>query len=113
MDEVVLTIAGVKHWLWRAVDQTGTVLDIPLLLETGGERRVDAVMVVSAPASVQRVRVRARRRMTDAQISAIIAKQMPDAGKRRRADIVIRTGLSRFHALRQLRRFLLSIGHPA
>ena len=97
----------------RRAGRALAVLDIPLLLETGGERRVDAVMVVSAPASVQRVRVRARRRMTDAQISAIIAKQMPDAGKRRRADIVIRTGLSRFHALRQLRRFLLSIGHPA
>ena len=89
------------------------VLDIPLLLETGGERRVDAVMVVSAPASVQRARVRARRRMTEAQISVIVARQMPDAEKRRRADIVIRTGLSRFHALRQLRRYLHMIGHAA
>lgn len=88
------------------------VLDIPLLLETGGEQRVDAVMVVSAPAAVQRARVRARRRMTDAQISAIVARQVPDREKRRRADVVIQTGLSRFHALRQLRRFLNTLGRP-
>ena len=97
----------------RRTSRRMAVLDIPLLLETGGERRVGAVMVVSAPASVQRARVRARRRMTDAQISAIVARQMPDAEKRRRADVVIRTGLSRFHALRQLRRFLHTIGRPA
>lgn len=88
------------------------VLDIPLLLETQGEERVGTVMVVSAPPAVQRVRVRARRRMTDAQISAIVARQVPDQDKRRRADVVIRTGLSRFHALRQLRRFLHKLGRP-
>ena len=85
------------------------VLDIPLLLETGGERRVDLVVVVSAPRSVQVARVRARRRMTPAQIQAIIARQMPDQDKRRRADVVIRTGLSRHHALRRLRRLLLEL----
>lgn len=82
------------------------VLDIPLLLETGGERRVDLVLVVSAPRSVQRARVRARRRMTEAQIDTIIARQMPDAEKRRRADVIISTGLSRYHALRHLRRLI-------
>ena len=82
------------------------VLDIPLLLETGGERRVDHVVVVSAPAEVQRARVRARRRMTEAQIDAIIARQMPDAHKRLLADTVVQTGLSRFHAQRRLRRLI-------
>lgn len=82
------------------------VLDVPLLLETGGERRVDLVLVVSAPRSVQRARVRARRRMTNAQIDTIIARQMPDAEKRRRADAIISTGLSRHHALVRLRRLM-------
>jgi len=79
------------------------VLDIPLLFETGGDRRVDEVVVVSAPADVQRARVRLRRGVTDAQAHALIARQMPDAEKRRRADIVVRTGLSRHHAQRRLR----------
>lgn len=82
------------------------VLDIPLLLETGSQRRVGHVVVVSAPAAIQRVRVRARRRMTDAQITAIIARQMPDRTKRRLADTVVQTGLSKFHAQRQVRRLV-------
>ena len=85
------------------------VLDVPLLLENGGERRVDAVVVVSAPHAVQLARLVRRGRMTAAQINAIIARQMPDAEKRRRADLVVRTGLSRFHALRPLRRFIRSL----
>jgi dephospho-CoA kinase len=85
------------------------VLDIPLLLETGGERRVDLVLVVSAPRAVQFARIRKRKRMTDDQINAIIARQMPDVQKRRRADLVIRTGLSRFHALQALRRLIGSL----
>ncbi len=85
------------------------VLDIPLLLETGGGKRVDLVVVVSAPPSVQIARVRRRRRMTDTQIAAIIARQMPDSQKRRRADLVIRTGLSRAAALRPLRRLIRSL----
>ena len=79
------------------------VLDIPLLLETGGERRVDEVIVVSAPAAVQRARVLARGTMSPAQFAAIRAAQMPDAEKRRRADRVVRTGLSRHAAQRQIR----------
>jgi dephospho-CoA kinase len=90
----------------RRAGRPVVVLDIPLLLETGGERRVDLVLVVSAPAAVQRARVRRRRRMTEAQIDAIIARQMPDAEKRRRADVVIPTGLSRHYALRRLRRLI-------
>jgi dephospho-CoA kinase len=82
------------------------VLDIPLLFETGGDARVDRVVVVSAPRSVQMQRVRARRRMNAADIAAVIARQMPDAEKRRRADVIVRTGLSRHHSLRTLSRLI-------
>lgn len=67
------------------------VLDIPLLFETGGEARVDKVAVVSALAAVQRARVLARAGMTQARFESILAKQMPDADKRARADFVIDT----------------------
>ena len=93
----------------RRAGHRAAVLDVPLLLETGGQRRVDKVVVVSAPAAVQRARVRARRRMTEAQLSAIIARQMPDSTKRKLADVVIHTGLSRGHAWRQLRRLILAL----
>src|SRR5579872_6774145 len=65
------------------------VLDIPLLYETGGERRCDAVIVVSAPRRVQRARVMARPNMTEQRFRAILAKQMPDHEKRRRADYIV------------------------
>lgn len=68
------------------------VLDIPLLFETGAEGRVDAVAVVSAPASVQRARVLRRPGMTREKLAAILATQMPDGDKRRRADFIIPTG---------------------
>ncbi len=93
----------------RRARRRAVVLDVPLLLETGGDSQVDLVLVVSAPRPVQVARIRRRRRMTDSQIEAIIARQMPDAEKRRRADFVIRTGLSRFHAQRALRRFIGSL----
>ena len=67
------------------------VLDIPLLFETGGEKRVDAVVVVSTSPELQRERVLARGTMDEAKLNAIIAKQMPDAEKRKRADFVVDT----------------------
>lgn len=67
------------------------VLDIPLLFETGGERQVDAVVVVSTSPEIQRERVLARGTMDEAKLDAIIAKQTPDAEKRKRADFVVDT----------------------
>jgi len=83
------------------------VLDVPLLLETGGAGRVDLVVVVSAPVAVQRARVARRRKMAPAQVAAVIARQMPDREKRRQADVVVRTGLSRHQSWRRLRRLIL------
>lgn len=68
------------------------VLDIPLLYETGGDARCDHVAVVTAPPKVQRERVLARPGMTEAAFEAILAKQVPDAEKRARADFIINTG---------------------
>ena len=93
----------------RRARARAVVLDIPLLFETHGEGRVDLVVVVSAPRSVQIQRVRRRRKLDEAQIKAIIARQTPDAEKRRRADLVVRTGLSRHHALRTLQRFIATL----
>ena len=93
----------------RRAGRPAVVLDIPLLFETGGDRAVDLAIVVSAPPSVQLARVRQRRRMTDEQIRAILRQQMPDSAKRRRADHLIPTGLSRFHAQRRVRQIVRAL----
>jgi dephospho-CoA kinase len=67
------------------------VMDIPLLFETGGEKRVDAVVVVSTDAATQRERILARGTMTNEALDAILARQLPDAEKRKRADFVVDT----------------------
>jgi dephospho-CoA kinase len=87
------------------------VLDIPLLLETGGERRCDRVAVVSAPAWLQVQRAMARPGMTAARLDAIRASQLPDRLKRRRADFVIVSGLDRGATVRQIGAVLRELRH--
>jgi dephospho-CoA kinase len=74
-----------------AADEPLVVLDIPLLFETGGERLVDAVLVVTAPAELQRERVLARPGITEADFERLLAKQMSDAEKRARADYIVQS----------------------
>lgn len=85
------------------------VLDIPLLFESGNERRVDAVAVVSAPGFVQRARVLARPGMTPDKLARILARQMPDREKRRRADFVVPTGLGRAPTRAALERLVAAL----
>jgi dephospho-CoA kinase len=85
------------------------VLDIPLLFETGGEKRVDAAVVVTAPAEMQRARVLARPGMTLEKLETILARQMPDAEKRRRADFVVDTSKGFEAAREQVRAILASV----
>lgn len=95
-------LEGIIHPLVRAAEKTFladaeaagaevAVVDIPLLFETGGDARVDAVVVVSAPADVQRARALERPGMTEYKLQAILAKQMPDDEKRGLADFVVDT----------------------
>ena len=101
-----LVAAEARQFLKRAARSHAAlvVLDIPLLFETGAERRCDATIVVSAPALVQRQRALARPGMTAAKLDGILARQLPDAEKRRRADFVVPSGLGRAVTLHALRR---------
>jgi len=83
------------------------VLDIPLLFETGGDKRCDAVVVVSAPAGTQRARVLERPGMTEEKFRALAGKQLPDADKRARADFIVDSGQG-FEAARQQVREILA-----
>jgi len=91
-----------------AQDADVTVLDIPLLYETGGEDSLDAVAVVSVAPEVQRARVLSRDTMTEADFERILARQVPDAEKRARADFVIETD-TMDHARAQVREILAQI----
>ena len=118
--DALTRLEGILHPMVRQEEQAfvararrhgsrAVVLDIPLLLETGGDKRVDRIIVVSAPRAVQIQRIRARRRMSDADVKAVIARQMPDAAKRKRADVVIKTGLSRNASLKALSRLIREV----
>jgi dephospho-CoA kinase len=116
----LLKLEGIVHPLVRreeerflaSAEKSGAdiaVLDIPLLFETGGEKRCDAVVVVSAPAELQRERVMARPGMTAEKFGAILAKQMPDAEKRARADFMVDSSKGFDAARAQVRDILAAI----
>jgi dephospho-CoA kinase len=88
----------------RARNEELVILDIPLLFETGRNKTMDAVVVVSSPEAVQRERVLKRPGMTPKKFSAILARQVPDAEKRAQADFVIETDKGLDHALAQVKR---------
>ncbi|MBN8997993.1 MAG: dephospho-CoA kinase [Rhizobiales bacterium] len=106
---------GERAWLarMRSAGHGFAVLDIPLLLETGGARRVDVVVVASAPAAAQRDRVLARPGMTEARFDMILKRQMPDAEQRRRAHFVVDTGRSLAEAARQVDDILRALAAAA
>ena len=93
----------------RRQRQPLVVLDIPLLFETGGERLCDLVAVVSAPPALQLARLRRRPGMNLERVSAILRRQMPDAEKRRRADIVIPTGRGKDATYAAIRRLVAAL----
>lgn len=97
----------------RAAGVAMAVIDVPLLLETGGQARCDAVLVVTAPADVQRERVLARPGMTVERLEAILARQMPDAEKRRLAHFLVDTSRGLMAAERQVGSILTALaGRP-
>lgn len=89
------------------------VLDIPLLFETGKERHVDAVVVVSAPEDVQRARVLARPGMSENALDMILARQMPDVDKRARANFVVETDKGLDHAFEQVKTIVAALKERA
>lgn len=84
----------------------GAVLEIPLLFETGGQKRCDIVVCVTAPRAIQKARVMKRFHMTEARFKAILKRQMPDGKKRKKADYVVHTGKSYADTKCQLERIL-------
>jgi dephospho-CoA kinase len=91
-------------------DSAALLFEIPLLFETGGEKDFDKVVVVSAPAEVQRARVLGRTGMNRAKLEAILARQVPDEEKRARADFVIDTGTDLSTTEGQVRDILACLG---
>lgn len=118
--EALKKLEGIVHPLVRAAEQefiadaerkgaSVVLLDIPLLLETGGHLRVDKIVVVSAPAETQRARVLERPEMTDEKFEAMLARQMPDSEKLRRADFVVDTSRGIEPAREQVRAILRAL----
>src|SRR6201998_4572687 len=97
LEQIVHPMLGASRQKFlEDAEQSGApvaVVDVPLLFETGGEKRVDAVVVVTTTAEIQRQRILARDNMTGEKLDAVLARQMPDAEKRKRADFVVDTPL--------------------
>jgi dephospho-CoA kinase len=95
LEQIVHPMLGASRQKFlHDAEQSGApvaVVDVPLLFETGGEKRVDAVVVVTTTPEVQRQRILERANMTDEKLDAILARQMPDAEKRKRAHFVVDT----------------------
>ena len=95
LEEIVHPMLGASRQKFlHDAEQSGApvaVVDVPLLFETGGEKRVDAVVVVTTTPEIQRQRILARPNMTDEKLDAILARQMPDAEKRKRAHFLVDT----------------------
>ncbi len=119
-DEAIRKLEAIVHpevglrrlgFLERAESERrrGVVFDVPLLFETGGERGCDAVVVVSAPPEMQRRRAFERPSMTEEKFAALLAKQMPDPEKRRRADFIVDSSQSFDHARAQVRDILRAV----
>jgi dephospho-CoA kinase len=119
-DAAIKRLEAIVHPLVRAARErfvaqaqrdgaTVAALDIPLLFETGGDREVDAVVVVSSPPDVQRARAFERPGMTEEKYQALLAKQMPDAQKRARADFVVDSSQGFDSARAQVRAILKAV----
>lgn len=95
LEQIVHPMLGASRQKFlHDAEQSGApvaVVDVPLLFETGGEKRVDAVVVVTTTPEIQRQRILARDNMTGEKLDAILARQLPDAEKRQRADFVVDT----------------------
>ena len=95
LEQIVHPMLGASRQKFLAdAERSGAavaVVDVPLLFETGGEKRVDALVVVTTTPELQRQRILARDNMTSEKLDAILARQLPDAEKRRRADFVVDT----------------------
>lgn len=113
-DAALKRLEGILHPLFEAEERRFiarsrarrvalVAVDIPLLYEVGAERHMDAVIVVTAPTMIQTARVMRRRGMTQARLDAILARQMPDREKRKRADFIVNTGGTRRDTVRKLK----------
>lgn len=115
LEAVVHPLVGIaqRTFLEKAAagGATMAVIDVPLLFETGGEKRVDVVVVVSAPPALQRQRVLARPGMTAEKFELILQKQVPDEVKRQRADFVVDSGHGLEHAEAQVVAIIAALKH--
>ena len=111
LEAIIHPLVGAVQLAWLEEHSSAdmVVLDIPLLFETGGEARVNKVVVVSAPGNVQRERVLAREGMTVEKFEAILAKQVPDAEKCAKADYIIDTSKGLDDAREQVRKVIQKI----